>query len=291
MHKSQAGTVGSASQASTRITILVDNHVPTGSLLVPEHGFSALIERGCERILFDTGQGPALVRNAVTLHQDLTGLSCVILSHGHYDHTGGLLHAVKMNPGIRVVSHPGVFSAHVKLGEGEILPHSIGIPHAMSDLEELGARFEFADDFRQISKGVWFTGHVPRVFKPPPTGALMMVRAGSTVPDAMEDDASLVLETASGPCLLLGCAHAGIRNILAHVRASLDIDCIHAVIGGTHLGPCDRAETYEAISALEDFNVQLVAPAHCTGTGPSEILREHFGARYCEACAGTSFEF
>lgn len=144
MHKSKEDTSGSSSATLTRLTILVDNLVSLGSSLVPEHGFAALIERGSERILFDTGQGPALVRNAATLDKDLAKLSCVILSHGHYDHACGLLHAVKMNPGIRVVSHPGVFSAHMKLEEGKTAPHPVGIPYAMRELEDLGAFFEFA---------------------------------------------------------------------------------------------------------------------------------------------------
>jgi 7,8-dihydropterin-6-yl-methyl-4-(beta-D-ribofuranosyl)aminobenzene 5'-phosphate synthase len=284
-------TSGSSRETPIRLTILVDNRVPNGSGLVSEHGFAALIERGSERILFDTGQGPALARNATIIDKDLTNLSCVILSHGHYDHTGGLLHAVKMNPGIRVVSHPDVFSAHMKLEEGKTEPHPIGIPYALRELEELGAIFEFAEEFRQICQGVWFTGHVPRVFKTPPAGALIVVRNHRTIADAMEDDASLVMETPSGPCVVLGCAHAGVRNILEHVRANLRIDRIHAVIGGTHLGPSDRSETFAAIKALEDFDVQLVAPAHCTGSGPTEMLRAYFGTRYCEALAGTEFVF
>lgn len=126
---------------------------------------------------------------------------------------------------------------------------------------------------------------------PPPAGALIMVRNYRTDADPMEDDASLVTETPSGPCVVLGCAHAGVKNILEHVRANLRIDRIHAVIGGTHLGPSDRAETFAAIRALENFNVQFVAPAHCTGRGPAEVLRAYFGTRYCEALAGTEFVF
>jgi 7,8-dihydropterin-6-yl-methyl-4-(beta-D-ribofuranosyl)aminobenzene 5'-phosphate synthase len=291
LHKSKEDNSGLSRKSMTRLTILVDNNVLQGSSLIPEHGFAALIERGSERILFDTGQGSALVENAAKLHKDLANLTCVILSHGHYDHTGGLLHVVNMNPGIRVVAHPAVFSAHMKLDEGEKAPRTIGIPHARLELENVGAVFEFAEDFRQICQGVWFSGHVPRIFKPPPAGALISVRNQATVADSMEDDTSLVMETPSGACVVLGCAHAGVRNILEHVRANLGIHRIHAVIGGTHLGPSDKAETFAAIRALEDCNVQVVAPAHCTGSGPTEVLRAYFGSRYCEASAGAEFVF
>jgi len=289
LHKSKEDISGASRENMTRLTILVDNKMLPASSLLPEHGFAALIERGSERILFDTGQGPALGRNAATLDEDLAKLSCVILSHGHYDHTGGLLHVVAMNPGIRVVAHPAIFSAHMKLEDGNIAPRSIGIPFEKRELEELGASFEFVEDFRRISQGVWFTGHVPRVFKTPLAESLITVSNQTTVPDPVRDDASLVIETHSGPCVVLGCAHAGIRNILEHVRAHLGIDRIHAVIGGTHLGALDKAETFAAIKALEEFKVQLVAPAHCTGSGPAEVLRAYFGTRYCEASAGTKF--
>jgi 7,8-dihydropterin-6-yl-methyl-4-(beta-D-ribofuranosyl)aminobenzene 5'-phosphate synthase len=161
----------------------------------------------------------------------------------------------------------------------------------MPELEELGALFEFVDDFKEICQGVWFTGHVPRIFKTPLAGALITLSNQGTVPDSIEDDASLVMETPSGLCVVLGCAHAGVRNILERVRANLRIDRIHAVIGGTHLGSSERAETLAAIEALEDFNVQLVAPAHCTGNGPTEVLRAYFGTRFCETSAGTEFVF
>ncbi|MGB6068216.1 MAG: MBL fold metallo-hydrolase [Desulfomonilaceae bacterium] len=291
MHNLKENALGSQRELSTCLTILVDDNVSAGSNLVQEHGFAVLVERGPQRILFDTGQGRALENNAATLQKDLSDLNFVILSHGHYDHTGGLLHAVKMNPGIRIVSHPALFSSHMKLEVGKMASHSVGIPCAMRELEELGASFQFTAEFRQVCQGVWFTGYVPRVFKTPPAGALITENSEGMVPDSMEDDASLVIETSSGFCVLLGCAHAGLRNILEHVRVHLGIDHVHAVIGGTHLGPADREDTLEAIRALEEFKVQLVAPTHCTGSWPSEVLRSYFGTRYCEATAGTEFVF
>jgi len=274
----------------TCITILVDNDVQPGLNLMAEHGFAALIERGPVRILFDTGQGPALAHNAQALGIDLSSLSAIVLSHGHYDHTGGLLHAVRLNPGVRVVAHPAVFSQHLKLPGNGKNSRQWGIASPRKTFEEFGAVFDFAPVLKEIGEGLWFTGSVPRVYEITPDKHLLTVEGGFTIPDSLEDDCSLVMNTASGAALLLGCAHAGVRNVLEHIRHKLAMERVYAVIGGTHLGMCPVSETSSAIEALERVDVQLLAPAHCTGPGPKAILKSHFGSRFSAAAAGAVFE-
>ena len=215
----------------TRITILVDNDVQPGLNLMAEHGFAALIERGPVRMLFDTGQGPAPAHNAKVLGIDLSSLSAIVLSHGHYDHTGGLLDAVRLNPGVRVVAHPAVFSQHLKLPDNGKNSRQWGIASPRKTFEELGAVFDFTPVLKQIVAGFWFTGSVPRVYEVTPDKHLVTVEGSFTIPDPLEDDCSLVMDTASGAALLLGCAHAGVRNVLAHLRNKLAMEHVYAVIG------------------------------------------------------------
>jgi len=278
-------------QRPTRITILVDNEVRPGLNLIPEHGFAALVESGPVRILFDTGQGSALVHNAQALGIDLSSLSAIVLSHGHNDHTGGLLHAVKSNPGVRVVAHPAVFSPHLKLSDDENIPCPWGIPYSRDILEAFGAVFDFAPELTEIVPVFWFTGSVPRVHEVAPDKHLVTVEGALTIPDPLEDDCSLVMNTDSGPVLLFGCAHAGVRNVLEHVRNKLAIDRVFACMGGTHLGKSPESEINSAVEAFEQVGVQLLAPAHCTGREPKSILESHFGRRFRAAGAGEVFEF
>lgn len=276
---------------STRVTIVVDNNVVPDKGLVPEHGFSALIERDDKKLIFDGGQGPALVNNAGALGIDLASLDAAIFSHGHYDHTGGLYHIVALNPGIQVILHPAAFSSKLSIRDSIAEARSIGIPFPRVTIEGLGAHFTFITQFEEIRPGVWFTGEVPRIFGPSADPCLFRTVDNRPVPDMIEDDASLVLETPSGAVLLLGCAHAGLKNILYHVRTHLAIDRVHAVIGGTHLGPSGKSAITDAIEVLEEFRVERIAPAHCTGPGPCEILRNHFGGRFIGAASGMAFDF
>jgi 7,8-dihydropterin-6-yl-methyl-4-(beta-D-ribofuranosyl)aminobenzene 5'-phosphate synthase len=282
--------MGTASE-STRVIILVDNKVVPGKGLVPEHGFSALIERNGRKLIFDSGQGPALQNNSVALSVDLTSLDAAVFSHGHYDHTGGLFHIVKLNPGIQVILHPDALSSRLSIRDSATAPRSIGMPFDREMIEYLGANFTLIRRFEEIRPGIWFTGEVPRIFGTSSDPGLFLSVGNRSISDTINDDASLVLETHSGVVLLLGCAHAGLKNIFYYVRRHLGIERLHAVIGGTHLGPTDKSETTAAIEAFEEFHVERIAPAHCTGPGPSEILKGHFGSRYIGAAAGMVLVF
>lgn len=278
---------------TTRITILVDNNVKSdlGLILMAEHGFSALVERGEERILFDTGKGAALPHNSRALGVDLRGLDCVVLSHGHYDHTGGLPYVAKCNPHIEIIAHPRALESHLVKGVDQHEPKEIGVPFRIDDIKANGARFTLLREFQEVREGVWFTGQVPRK-RDVSFDSRLYVRQGSELePDPVEDDASVVIDSPSGPILLLGCAHSGVTNILDLVKQKMALDRIHAVIGGTHLGFSPKDQTAAFIEAVEACRVQCIATAHCTGPGPSAILRAHFGKRFSEACAGAMFEF
>ena len=276
---------------ATTITIVVDNNVSPGLGLKPEHGFAALVEQDTCRWLFDTGQGPALIHNSKILNIDLAHLNAMVLSHGHYDHTGGLLEVLALNPEINVVAHPGVLGMHFAAGDGYTTPRDIGMPQRDRVSKVIRDRFRPVRTFEQILDHVWFTGEVPRRFVCTSDSRLVAPGPDGFGRDLIIDDASVLLETASGPVLLLGCAHAGVRNILHYVQEQRGVTELIAVIGGTHLGLSNPAETPEAIQAFEDFNVQCLAPCHCTGEGPAADLKAHFGERFRDAYAGAVFRF
>jgi 7,8-dihydropterin-6-yl-methyl-4-(beta-D-ribofuranosyl)aminobenzene 5'-phosphate synthase len=273
-----------------RITVLCENSVGPISGTLGEHGFSALVEpSGGEPLLFDTGQGLTLLHNARRMNRNLTTVRKVVLSHGHYDHCGGLLPLLTECGPKRVQAHPGIFTPRFRLKDtGECYP--IGVPHSREELESAGAKFEFSKEYCEISPGLFLTGEVPRVtsFE---TGDQGLYRdcTGQEL-DATPDDQSLILETERGLVVLLGCCHAGLVNTLEHIAYLSGRRDIYAVIGGTHLGFCGQNQLDLTVSALKERGVQKVAASHCTGFAASARLSREMPREFQVAYVGYTLE-
>lgn len=275
---------------AVRVTILCENSVGPVSGTLGEHGFAALIEPDAgEPFLFDTGQGATLLHNARRMNRDLARVRTVVLSHGHYDHTGGLLPLLREHGPCRVLAHPDLFTPRFRVKDnGESL--AIGIPHGRQELETAGATFDLSAVFRRIAPGVFLTGQVPRGV-PFETGdrGLYLDREGRQ-PDPVSDDQSLILETARGLVLVLGCCHAGLVNTLEQAIRSTGRRDICAVIGGTHLGFCGRAQLDGTVAALKRYGIRRVAASHCTGFPSSARLAAEFPGLFHPANVGYTLE-
>jgi 7,8-dihydropterin-6-yl-methyl-4-(beta-D-ribofuranosyl)aminobenzene 5'-phosphate synthase len=261
-----------------RITILCENTVGPVSGTLGEHGFAALLEGKGVRLLFDTGMGETLLRNAMRMNKDLHRVERVVLSHGHFDHTGGLLPLLRNCGGKDVHAHPAVFSRRYRVKDtGESYP--VGIPCDEAFLRGMGARFFLDVRFREIAPGAFLTGEVPRR-TPFEQGDRGMFRdPDGREADLLEDDQSLVIRSQKGLVLLLGCCHAGVVNTIEHVREKTGEDRVYALIGGTHLGFCSPEQTEETVKALRAFGIARICVGHCTGFAASaRLLREFPGA-------------
>jgi len=273
-----------------RITILCENTVGPISGTLGEHGFAALIEpAGTEPLLFDTGQGMTLLHNAQRMNKNLANIRNVVISHGHHDHAGGLLPLLQKFGPMRILGHPGIFSPRFRVKDnGEYLP--IGTPQSRSMLEEAGASFDLSPYFREIAPGMLLSGEVPRSV-PFETGdkGLFCDCAGQQ-PDSTPDDQSLILETGKGLVLVLGCCHAGIVNTLEHVTRTMGRHDIYAIIGGTHLGFCDKAQIDSTIAVLKKSGIRKLAASHCTGFTASVLLSHELPKVFQPAHVGYTLE-
>lgn len=275
-----------------RITILCENLV--GRLVGSgEHGFSAFIETDNGNYLFDTGGGRSIVPNSLTLNKDLKSIRRIFLSHGHYDHTGGLSEVLKLKGKVDVHAHPHVFLDRIAVlkEEDREIKRFIGIRYKKRYLESLGANFVFNTDFIEIEKGFFLTGEVPRQTtyeKPDPR--LFSEMDGRTTHDLFLDDQSLILDTEKGMVLILGCAHSGMINIINHVINKMGKEKFHAILGGTHLDFLTPEQLEESIRSLEKMDIEKIGVSHCTGMRAAFRLHQEFGDRFFYGCVGSVLE-
>jgi 7,8-dihydropterin-6-yl-methyl-4-(beta-D-ribofuranosyl)aminobenzene 5'-phosphate synthase len=272
-----------------RITVLVENSVHRQGL-VAEHGLSFQIQAGERSLLFDTGQTDLAVINAETLRLPLDRVEAMVLSHGHYDHTGGVPAMLEVVPEARIYLHPAAFENKFSQSSGQSRP--IG----MSDCVAQAIR-QRADGFIQttgrteIVDGVFATGEIPRVTAYEDTGGAFFLDAEGTRPDPLTDDQALVIDLGRSVVLLLGCAHSGVVNTLDHVQLLTGGKPVRAVIGGLHLGSASEERIQKTITRLRAANLECLAPVHCTGWPATAKLWQAFPETCRPVGVGTLFEF
>lgn len=273
-----------------RITILCENSVGPITGTLGEHGFSALIEpAGGEPLLFDTGQGATLLHNARLMNKQLSAVQKVILSHGHYDHTGGLLSLLREHGPKTVHGHPGIFTHRHRVKDtGECYP--IGIPHERAILEAAGAHFDLSAEFRELAPAVFLTGQVPRVTEFETGDQGLFCDCTGQELDSTPDDQSLILETDRGLVVIVGCCHAGLVNTLEHVAYVTGRRDVYALVGGTHLGFCSQAQLEQTIAVVKKAGVKKLAASHCTGFAASARMSRELPKEFQVAMVGYTLE-
>lgn len=269
-----------------RITVLADNVVGRTDVLA-EHGFSALIEADGFRLLFDTGQGRVLRHNCSALGVSLSPLDALVLSHGHYDHTGGLPAVIEQGCPSVIYAHPAALEP--KFARRDTPPfRPIGMPEAaLAALRACRGRWIDTSQPVALAPGVWCTGPIPRTHPEEDEDApRFFLDAKGWTPDPLPDDQALVLSSARGPVVVTGCAHAGLINTLDHACALAGSQTVYAVLGGLHLGHASPHRLESTRRALAARGVRLLAPLHCTGMRAQAYLQCHFPFRVNDAGAG-----
>lgn len=273
-----------------RITVLAENTV-AGRGLLGEHGLAFWVEVGPKQVLFDTGQGMALEQNARHLEIPLESANAIVLSHGHYDHTGGLTQALKAGPKAKVFAHPAAFQR--KYGRNDDgTARDVGIPL----LDENKARKKVSElvwtnQPTEICDGMFVTGEIPRTTDFEDTGGPFFLDEGCQQPDPLIDDQAMYFETVAGTVVLLGCAHSGVVNTLQYVRQLTDDRPIHTVIGGMHLINASPERIDRTVEAIRKLGVDCLAPAHCTGMPATMKLWTAIPGKCIPCTAGTTMQF
>ena len=274
--------------AGVRMTILVDNQA--GEELTAEIGFALWLETEGLHVLFDTGQS-ALESNARALGINLAQTDILVLSHGHYDHTGGISQVLRQAPQADVYCHPGVTKPRYGVTDGASRPIQMQ-PESTAALDELPRhRLHCLEQPLSLHKRIGLSGPIPRETSYEDTGGAFYLDPEGIHSDLIEDDLALWTQTHDGLIVCVGCAHAGIVNTINHIQRLADGRRIHAVIGGFHLLNASRQRLDETIQGLRLLDPDMLIPCHCTGDFAVAQLREALGERVVLGAAGKTFQF
>lgn len=272
------------------ITILVENTAPTPGLM-GEYGFACLVKSDDHELLFDTGSGHALFHNAKVLGIDLTEVRDVVISHGHFDHTGALLPLLQQHGPKQVLAHSRLFLPRlVPKAKGGF--RDIGVPFTREELEDAGATFVFHDQWKEIWPGVYLSGEVSRVHEFENVGGDFKVEVkGKLEDDHLEDDMALVIDMPDGLVVISGCAHSGFLNIIEQAQRITGKSKIRAYIGGTHLMSASENRIDRTIEELKTLDMDRLVVAHCTGFHAAARLYNELGQKVVKGETGMKFRF
>lgn len=245
-----------------KITLLVD--LQEHETLSSEFGLSFLLESADGDFLFDTGSGKALIENLAKLNIPSSKVRQVILSHGHYDHTGGLAYLEPQ----KIFCCPNIAQSHYSWHSQEDIHNITMPPEAQKVLEQTAV--EHIEKFTRIAENIYLTGPIPRNSMEDCGGKFFHDKK-CTLPDVVSEEQSLL--TADG-ILISGCCHAGIINTVEYCRKIHPEIVINTIIGGLHLRQASPERLQATVNYLNNSSVKTLCLLHCTGNNAIDFLRQ-----------------
>jgi len=271
-----------------KINILTDNRARKRGMLA-EHGLSVLIEFENINILFDTGQSDVFFRNAKVMGIDLLKTDCIVLSHGHYDHCGGLIYFQESENYPSIYAHADLFTKKYAVKGGSC--REIGIPWSLNDYKIIKDHMTFSGKFVEVYPKISLCAEIPSTqpFEGIPEGFYIEENNHKSL-DSLKDEQMLVIEHEKGLVIFLGCSHPGVVSCLNYVLRMFPGKQIYALIAGMHLDNVSPLRLQMTIQHMINLDIQMVIPLHCTGIHAICEMKRFLGKQCFALCAGDSIE-
>ena len=273
---------------SLEVTVLIDDYAGYDSGLLGQHGVAFLLEaridRGQKTILFDTGQSAApVLQNMKSLGKNPGSIDMVVLSHCHFDHTGGLAGILETTERSRipVIAHPSIYRSNFTV-KPSLRPVGMSPENSRETIRRNGGELILTEEPLPLMPGAVTTGEIKEraSFEKTPTLSLLTIENGKMVSDPMADDLSLVFILPQGLVIVTGCSHAGITGIIDTAVHLTGIDHVNALIGGFHLIDADENRISSTVDALMDMNIDKIYTGHCTGLKAEAKMLQRLGESF-----------
>lgn len=273
-----------------KITTLIENETNTDGNLYSEHGISLYVEVDNKNILFDTGQSGNFIKNAEKLNIDLNDLDYVVISHSHYDHSGGIEKLVEeYDNKFKLFVGEGFFKEKHSLA-GDIYRYT-GSSFKEDFLKEKNIEVEYVKDIRHITDNTMIITDFERNPEYENVNETMFLKEGGEfVFDDFKDEIALAIDTKEGLVVLVGCSHPGIVNMLSTISKRTGKE-IHAIIGGTHLMKEDDEKINKVIDYFKEKGIKQIGACHCTGKQGQTMLSQQMEDEFFHNNTGDILEY
>ncbi len=253
-----------------KLTTLIENLVYQPGL-VSEHGLSLYLDTGRRRILFDTGQSAAFLANANALGIDISKVDALVISHGHYDHTGGLVAFLQENKFAPVYLKKEVFNKKYNSSR-----NFIGTPAVP---EEFKNRFHHVEEVTKIDEGVFIVPHIPLIHAEDTSFDYFYTEKGEgMVNDEFDDELFMVVVNDGKLSVFSSCSHRGISNIVEEARRLFQLP-VNLITGGFHLKNAPQEQYRSVLSYLRELKPENIGICHCTGVEHFPEMAKEVGDR------------
>jgi 7,8-dihydropterin-6-yl-methyl-4-(beta-D-ribofuranosyl)aminobenzene 5'-phosphate synthase len=279
-----------------KLQMLIENEkLKDNPELKKEHGISVLMNVNNQKILLDTGTSGRFIENANQLGIDIKDIDIVIISHGHSDHSGGLIRFLEINPKAKVFMHPGAMEKHF----AKLFFKKIDVSTPVEVLNRFQNRIHFIENFSEVSKDVYI---ITNIMKKYPwvnfSKNLLREDNGTLREDDFKHEMVVAIHNKGKLVIITGCSHQGVLNMIESTLSVFPNMPVQAVVGGFHLvgmpGLNILGESKESITrvgkTLLDYEIDKTYTCHCTGMKPYKILKEVMKDKLEYFCTGMQVE-